>query len=106
MAALARGSCWPGMCHHGLRGAEGAGHSSPARIPSHFHVCLALQMGNASNTSVFTSTLSEREDLIFGTVYLVFGKERWPLDPHVPAQLPARVSQAFSVTGASRSVQS
>ncbi|XP_017591497.1 PREDICTED: opsin-5-like [Corvus brachyrhynchos] len=31
------------------------------------------QMGNVSNTSVFTSTLSEREDLIFGTVYLVFG---------------------------------
>ncbi|CAN8191552.1 unnamed protein product [Coccothraustes coccothraustes] len=31
------------------------------------------QMGNASNTSVFTSTLSEREDLIFGTLYLVFG---------------------------------
>ncbi|XP_074409689.1 opsin-5 [Zonotrichia albicollis] len=30
-------------------------------------------MGNASNTSVFTSTLSEREDLIFGTLYLVFG---------------------------------
>ncbi|XP_040432014.1 opsin-5-like [Cygnus olor] len=31
------------------------------------------QMGNASNASVFTSTLSEREDLIFGTLYLVFG---------------------------------
>uniref|UniRef100_A0A8B9T4X0 G-protein coupled receptors family 1 profile domain-containing protein n=2 Tax=Anas platyrhynchos TaxID=8839 RepID=A0A8B9T4X0_ANAPL len=31
------------------------------------------KMGNASNTSVFTSTLSEREDLIFGTLYLVFG---------------------------------
>ncbi|XP_051489041.1 opsin-5-like [Apus apus] len=30
-------------------------------------------MGNASNASVFTSTLSEREDLIFGTLYLVFG---------------------------------
>ncbi|XP_068890687.1 opsin-5-like [Aphelocoma coerulescens] len=30
-------------------------------------------MGNVSDTSVFTSTLSEREDLIFGTVYLVFG---------------------------------
>ncbi|XP_066055318.1 opsin-5-like [Chamaea fasciata] len=30
-------------------------------------------MGNASNTSGFTSTLSEREDLIFGTLYLVFG---------------------------------
>ncbi|XP_063260982.1 opsin-5-like [Prinia subflava] len=30
-------------------------------------------MGNASNTSVFTSTLSEREDLIFGSLYLVFG---------------------------------
>ncbi|XP_061865338.1 spermatogenesis-associated protein 2 isoform X2 [Colius striatus] len=31
------------------------------------------EMGNASNTSVFVSTLSEREDLIFGTLYLVFG---------------------------------
>ncbi|KAM6248687.1 opsin-5-like isoform 2-T3 [Porphyrio hochstetteri] len=30
-------------------------------------------MGNVSNTSVFISTLSEREDLIFGTLYLVFG---------------------------------
>ncbi|XP_053814604.1 opsin-5-like [Vidua chalybeata] len=30
-------------------------------------------MGNASNTSGFTSTLSEREDLIFGTLYLIFG---------------------------------
>ncbi|XP_010122597.1 PREDICTED: opsin-5-like [Chlamydotis macqueenii] len=30
-------------------------------------------MGNASNASVFISTLSEREDLIFGTLYLVFG---------------------------------
>ncbi|XP_058670546.1 opsin-5-like [Ammospiza caudacuta] len=30
-------------------------------------------MGNASNTSAFASTLSEREDLIFGTLYLVFG---------------------------------
>lgn len=47
----------------------------------HLHLYLALQMGNASNTSVFTSTLSEREDLIFGTLYLVFGKERQPLAP-------------------------
>ncbi|XP_032560956.1 opsin-5-like isoform X1 [Chiroxiphia lanceolata] len=31
------------------------------------------QMGNVSNISLFTSTLSEREDLIFGTLYLVFG---------------------------------
>ncbi|XP_074698846.1 opsin-5-like isoform X1 [Strix aluco] len=31
------------------------------------------EMGNVSNTSVFISTLSEREDLIFGTLYLVFG---------------------------------
>uniref|UniRef100_A0A8C0ZBX0 Opsin-5-like n=1 Tax=Cyanistes caeruleus TaxID=156563 RepID=A0A8C0ZBX0_CYACU len=30
-------------------------------------------MGNESNTSAFTSTLSETEDLIFGTLYLVFG---------------------------------
>ncbi|XP_067163941.1 opsin-5-like [Apteryx mantelli] len=30
-------------------------------------------MGNMSNASVFISTLSEREDLIFGTLYLVFG---------------------------------
>ncbi|XP_069728109.1 opsin-5-like [Phaenicophaeus curvirostris] len=30
-------------------------------------------MGNTSNASVFISTLSEREDLIFGTLYLVFG---------------------------------
>ncbi|XP_064247675.1 opsin-5-like [Passer domesticus] len=30
-------------------------------------------MGNTSNTSVFTSTLSETEDLIFGTLYLIFG---------------------------------
>ncbi|KAM8798019.1 opsin-5-like [Eudromia elegans] len=30
-------------------------------------------MGNVSNASVFVSTLSEREDLVFGTLYLVFG---------------------------------
>ncbi|XP_010190307.1 PREDICTED: opsin-5-like [Mesitornis unicolor] len=30
-------------------------------------------MGNTSNALVFISTLSEREDLIFGTLYLVFG---------------------------------
>ncbi|XP_064887877.1 opsin-5 isoform X4 [Columba livia] len=30
-------------------------------------------MGNTSNASVFVSTLSEREDLIFGTLYLIFG---------------------------------
>ncbi|CAM5152755.1 unnamed protein product [Eretmochelys imbricata] len=30
-------------------------------------------MGNASDSSAFTSTLSEREDLIFGTLYLLFG---------------------------------
>ncbi|XP_025937079.1 opsin-5-like isoform X3 [Apteryx rowi] len=33
----------------------------------------ADKMGNMSNASVFISTLSEREDLIFGTLYLVFG---------------------------------
>ncbi|XP_019365802.1 PREDICTED: opsin-5-like [Gavialis gangeticus] len=30
-------------------------------------------MGNASNSSAFISTLSEREDLIFGTLYSLFG---------------------------------
>ncbi|KAM7038135.1 LOW QUALITY PROTEIN: opsin-5-like [Acridotheres tristis] len=30
-------------------------------------------MGNVSKTSVFTSTLLERQDLIFGTLYSVFG---------------------------------
>lgn len=49
-------------------------------------------MGNVSNALVFISTLSEREDLIFGTLYLVFGKERQPVIPLSPlwaAQVPA-----------------
>ncbi|XP_030358410.1 opsin-5-like isoform X1 [Strigops habroptila] len=46
---------------------------SLANIHSHVYLYLVLQMGNESNTSVFISTLSEREDLIFGTLYLVFG---------------------------------
>ena len=33
-----------------------------------------LQMENASSSSVFLSTLSEGEDLIFGTLYSLFGK--------------------------------
>ena len=69
-------------------------------------------MGNMSNASVFISTLSEREDLIFGTLYLVFGKERQPVIPvsllraaQVPACLP-ETFRSFAVTDASRSVQS
>lgn len=56
-------------------------------------------MGNASNASVFISTLSEREDLIFGTLYLVFGKKRCLLylSPSCgqPRCRPARDLQAF-----------
>ncbi|XP_030902859.2 opsin-5-like [Melopsittacus undulatus] len=49
------------------------GTPSLASVHSHLYLCLALQMGDASNASEFISTLSEREDLIFGTLYLVFG---------------------------------
>lgn len=65
---------------------------SLAKIRSHLYLYFALQMGNVSNALVFVSTLSEREDLIFGTLYLVFGKERQPVIPLSllwAAQVPA-----------------
>lgn len=71
---------------------------SLAEVRSHLYLYLALQMGNMSNASVFVSTLSEREDLIFGTLYLVFGKEGCavlPLSLLQAAQAPARDTQAF-----------
>lgn len=37
---------------------------------------LFLQMENASSSSAFLSTLSEGEDLVFGSLYTLFGKSR------------------------------
>lgn len=66
---------------------------------------LTLQMGNTSNASVFISTLSEREDLIFGTLYLVFGKERWAVLAMSLLQQPRCLPETFqpsAVTDAPR----